>query len=80
MATCLPLKGVELGPRPDVSRGPPLDRWKDFLDAEGRVKSPERVRELVFRGVRPSLLRRLVTATRVCVLTPMYRRRVLIRP
>lgn len=48
---CFSIKGVELGPRPDVSRGPPLDRWEDFLDSEGRVKSPERIRELVFRGV-----------------------------
>lgn len=42
---------MELGPRPDVSRGPPLDRWEEFLDPEGRVKDPERIRELVFRGV-----------------------------
>lgn len=67
MATCLSMKGVELGPRPDVSRGPPLDRWKDFLDPEGRVKSPERVRELVFRGVRRSLLLSLLTATCACI-------------
>uniref|UniRef100_A0A674NEI4 TBC1 domain family member 15 n=1 Tax=Takifugu rubripes TaxID=31033 RepID=A0A674NEI4_TAKRU len=44
--------GVELGPRPDVCRGPPLDRWEEFLDPEGRVKNPERIRDLVFRGVR----------------------------
>uniref|UniRef100_A0A3Q2P023 TBC1 domain family member 15 n=1 Tax=Fundulus heteroclitus TaxID=8078 RepID=A0A3Q2P023_FUNHE len=42
--------GVELGPRPDVSRGPALDRWEEFLDCEGRVKDPGKVKELVFRG------------------------------
>ncbi|XP_068193621.1 TBC1 domain family member 17 [Antennarius striatus] len=48
--------GAELGPRPEVSRGRPLDRWDDFLDPEGRVTNPERVKELVFRGgVTPSL-------------------------
>lgn len=53
--TSVPLssvKGVELGPRPDVHRGPPLDRWEEFLDATGRVKNPERIKDLVFRGVR----------------------------
>ncbi|XP_069565146.1 TBC1 domain family member 17 [Brachyistius frenatus] len=48
--------GVELGPRPDVTRGPALDRWEEFLDSEGRVRNPDRVKELVFRGgVKPSL-------------------------
>lgn len=46
------MKGVELGPRPAVCRGPPLDRWEEFLDPEGRVKDPEKIRDLVFRGVR----------------------------
>ncbi|CAF95137.1 unnamed protein product, partial [Tetraodon nigroviridis] len=46
------LKGVKLGPRPEVSRGPPLDRWEEFLDPQGRVENPERVKDLVFRGVR----------------------------
>ncbi|XP_017274792.1 TBC1 domain family member 17 [Kryptolebias marmoratus] len=48
--------GVELGPRPDVTRGQPLDKWKDFLDPEGRVKNQEKIKELVFRGgITPSL-------------------------
>uniref|UniRef100_A0A7N6BZ62 Rab-GAP TBC domain-containing protein n=1 Tax=Anabas testudineus TaxID=64144 RepID=A0A7N6BZ62_ANATE len=48
--------GVELGPRPDVNRGPPLDKWDEFLDPEGRVKNPEKIKELVFRGgITPSL-------------------------
>uniref|UniRef100_A0A8C9YG75 TBC1 domain family member 15 n=1 Tax=Sander lucioperca TaxID=283035 RepID=A0A8C9YG75_SANLU len=42
--------GVELGPRPDVTRGEPLDKWEEFLDLEGRVKNPERIKELIFRG------------------------------
>ncbi|XP_068605822.1 TBC1 domain family member 17, partial [Brachionichthys hirsutus] len=40
--------GVELGPRPAVSRGRALDRWDGFLDPEGRVTNPEGVKELVF--------------------------------
>ncbi|XP_031718027.1 TBC1 domain family member 17 isoform X2 [Anarrhichthys ocellatus] len=48
--------GVELGPRPDVTRGQPLNKWDEFLDREGRVKNPEKIKELVFRGgVTPSL-------------------------
>ncbi|TKS91432.1 TBC1 domain family member 17 [Collichthys lucidus] len=48
--------GVELGPRPDIMRGQPLDKWEEFLDPEGRVQNPERIKELVFRGgIRPSL-------------------------
>ncbi|XP_041823777.1 TBC1 domain family member 17 [Melanotaenia boesemani] len=48
--------GLELGPRPDVTRGQPLKTWAEFLDSEGRVKNPERVKELVFRGgITPSL-------------------------
>lgn len=48
--------GVELGPRPDVTRGRPLDKWEEFLDPEGRVKNPERIKEIVFRGgVTPTL-------------------------
>uniref|UniRef100_A0AAQ5Z3Q0 Rab-GAP TBC domain-containing protein n=1 Tax=Amphiprion ocellaris TaxID=80972 RepID=A0AAQ5Z3Q0_AMPOC len=48
--------GVELGPRPDVTRGRPLGNWEEFLDSEGRVKNPEKVKELVFRGgITPSL-------------------------
>uniref|UniRef100_A0A8C6KAH8 TBC1 domain family member 17 n=1 Tax=Nothobranchius furzeri TaxID=105023 RepID=A0A8C6KAH8_NOTFU len=48
--------GVELGPRPDVTRGKPLDKWAECLDSEGRVKNPEKIKELVFRGgVIPSL-------------------------
>uniref|UniRef100_A0A671XIP5 TBC1 domain family member 15 n=1 Tax=Sparus aurata TaxID=8175 RepID=A0A671XIP5_SPAAU len=39
-----------LGPRPDVTRGQPLDKWEEFLDPEGRVKNPEKVKELVFKG------------------------------
>ncbi|KAK5913851.1 TBC1 domain family member 17 [Pseudochaenichthys georgianus] len=50
--------GVELGPRPDVTRGRPLDKWEEFLDPEGRVKNPERIKEIVFRGgVTPTLRR-----------------------
>uniref|UniRef100_A0AAQ5ZEF3 TBC1 domain family member 15 n=1 Tax=Amphiprion ocellaris TaxID=80972 RepID=A0AAQ5ZEF3_AMPOC len=45
-----------LGPRPDVTRGRPLGNWEEFLDSEGRVKNPEKVKELVFRGgITPSL-------------------------
>uniref|UniRef100_A0A7N8XBB6 TBC1 domain family member 15 n=1 Tax=Mastacembelus armatus TaxID=205130 RepID=A0A7N8XBB6_9TELE len=45
-----------LGPRPDVTRGQPLDKWECFLDPEGRVKNPEKVKELVFRGgITPAL-------------------------
>uniref|UniRef100_A0A1A8KV11 TBC1 domain family member 15 n=1 Tax=Nothobranchius kuhntae TaxID=321403 RepID=A0A1A8KV11_NOTKU len=48
--------GVELGPRPDVTRGKPLDKWAECLDSEGRVRNPEKIKELVFRGgVIPSL-------------------------
>lgn len=42
--------GAELGPRPDVSRGQPLAKWEEFLDSEGRVKDPQRIKDLVFRG------------------------------
>lgn len=42
--------GVELGPKPDVTRGSPLDKWEEFLDSEGRVTCPEKIKELVFRG------------------------------
>lgn len=52
VCVCLTIKGVELGPRPDVTRGQPLDKWEEFLDPEGRVKNPEKVKELVFKGVR----------------------------
>ncbi|XP_047211974.1 TBC1 domain family member 17-like isoform X2 [Girardinichthys multiradiatus] len=48
--------GVELGPRPAVTRGRALDQWEEFLDSEGRVKEPQKVKELVFRGgITPSL-------------------------
>ncbi|XP_062387731.1 TBC1 domain family member 17 [Sardina pilchardus] len=48
--------GAELGPRPDVTRGPPLDNWEEFLDPEGRVIDPDQVKQLVFRGgITPSL-------------------------
>uniref|UniRef100_A0A665SWA1 Rab-GAP TBC domain-containing protein n=1 Tax=Echeneis naucrates TaxID=173247 RepID=A0A665SWA1_ECHNA len=48
--------GVELGPRPEVTRGQPFDKWEEFLDPEGRVKNPEKIKELVFRGgIMPSL-------------------------
>uniref|UniRef100_A0A8C4IAQ7 TBC1 domain family, member 17 n=1 Tax=Dicentrarchus labrax TaxID=13489 RepID=A0A8C4IAQ7_DICLA len=48
--------GVELGPRPDVTRGQPMDKWEEFLDPQGRVKNPERIKELVFRGgITPNL-------------------------
>lgn len=46
-------QGAELGPRPEVKRGKPLDDWDQFLDPEGRVTDPQRVKELVFRGVCP---------------------------
>ena len=45
-------KGAELGPRPEVTRGKPLDKWDEFLDPEGRVQNPEKIKEIVFRGVR----------------------------
>ena len=44
-------KGAELGPRPEVTRGRPMEQWEEFLDAEGRVQNPEKIKELVFRGV-----------------------------
>ncbi|XP_061701261.1 TBC1 domain family member 17 isoform X2 [Syngnathoides biaculeatus] len=52
--------GVELGPKPVVSRGRPLDQWDVFLDPEGRVKDPELVKELVFRGGITPILRKEV--------------------
>uniref|UniRef100_A0A672ZH35 TBC1 domain family member 15 n=1 Tax=Sphaeramia orbicularis TaxID=375764 RepID=A0A672ZH35_9TELE len=55
--------GVELGPRPDVTRGQPLDKWEEFLDPEGRVQNPERIKELVFRGVRYCVLMSLYPFT-----------------
>ncbi|KAK6300266.1 hypothetical protein J4Q44_G00283640 [Coregonus suidteri] len=42
-------QGAELGPKPDVTRGQPLDKWEEFLDPEGHVKDPQRIKELVFR-------------------------------
>ncbi|XP_034165904.1 TBC1 domain family member 17 isoform X1 [Pangasianodon hypophthalmus] len=49
-------QGAELGPRPNVSRGRPLDDWQQFLDSDGRVTNPQKVKELVFRGgIVPSL-------------------------
>uniref|UniRef100_A0A8C1DUJ2 TBC1 domain family, member 17 n=1 Tax=Cyprinus carpio carpio TaxID=630221 RepID=A0A8C1DUJ2_CYPCA len=42
--------GAELGPRPEVKRGKPLDNWDQFLDPEGRVTDPQKVKKLVFRG------------------------------
>uniref|UniRef100_A0A672LJ38 TBC1 domain family member 15 n=1 Tax=Sinocyclocheilus grahami TaxID=75366 RepID=A0A672LJ38_SINGR len=48
--------GAELGPRPEVKRGKPLDNWDQFLDPEGRVTDPQKVKKLVFRGgIVPSL-------------------------
>ncbi|KAM6957210.1 TBC1 domain family member 17 [Aplochiton taeniatus] len=48
--------GAELGPRPQVTRGRPLDKWEEFLDPEGRVTNPERIKQLVFRGgIEPAL-------------------------
>uniref|UniRef100_A0A8C2D6C1 TBC1 domain family member 15 n=1 Tax=Cyprinus carpio TaxID=7962 RepID=A0A8C2D6C1_CYPCA len=41
---------VKLGPRPEVKRGKPLDNWDQFLDPEGRVTDPQKVKKLVFRG------------------------------
>ncbi|KAM9457040.1 TBC1 domain family member 17 [Clarias gariepinus] len=53
LITC---QGAELGPRPKVSRGSPLDNWEQFLDSEGRVTNPQKVKELVFSGgIVPSL-------------------------
>ncbi|CAL1587653.1 unnamed protein product [Knipowitschia caucasica] len=50
--------GVELGPRPQVTRGRPLDQWDELLDSEGRVREPDRVKELVFRGGASAPLRK----------------------
>uniref|UniRef100_A0A8C9SQI4 TBC1 domain family member 15 n=1 Tax=Scleropages formosus TaxID=113540 RepID=A0A8C9SQI4_SCLFO len=48
--------GAELGPRPQVSRGPPLGQWEEFLDTDGRVRDPHKVKEMIFRGgISPSL-------------------------
>uniref|UniRef100_G3PGY3 TBC1 domain family, member 17 n=1 Tax=Gasterosteus aculeatus aculeatus TaxID=481459 RepID=G3PGY3_GASAC len=48
--------GVELGPRPDVSRGQPLDKWHQFMDPEGRVQDSEKIKEIIFKGgVSPAL-------------------------
>uniref|UniRef100_A0A8C2WVY4 TBC1 domain family member 15 n=1 Tax=Cyclopterus lumpus TaxID=8103 RepID=A0A8C2WVY4_CYCLU len=49
-----------LGPRPDVTRGQPLNKWDEFLDPEGRVKYPEKIKELVFRGGVTPFLRKEV--------------------
>ncbi|XP_060945395.1 TBC1 domain family member 17 [Limanda limanda] len=52
--------GVELGPKPDIIRGQPLDKWEEFLDPEGRVMYPDKIKELVFRGgIMPSLRREI---------------------
>ncbi|GAA6105031.1 TBC1 domain family member 17 isoform X1, partial [Tachysurus ichikawai] len=57
LITC---QGAELGPRPKVSRGRPLDDWEQFLDSDGRVTNPQKVKELVFRGgIVPSLRKEL---------------------
>ncbi|XP_067087930.1 TBC1 domain family member 17 [Osmerus mordax] len=48
--------GAELGPRPEVRRGLPLDKWEELLDSDGRVQDPQRIKDLVFRGgILPSL-------------------------
>ncbi|KAL4658300.1 TBC1 domain family member 17 [Arapaima gigas] len=52
--------GVELGPRPQVTRGTPLDKWEEFLDMEGRVQNPQKVKEMIFRGGVSALLRKEV--------------------
>uniref|UniRef100_A0A7N8XWE5 TBC1 domain family, member 17 n=1 Tax=Mastacembelus armatus TaxID=205130 RepID=A0A7N8XWE5_9TELE len=46
LITCV--REGQLGPRPDVTRGQPLDKWECFLDPEGRVKNPE-------KGITPAL-------------------------
>uniref|UniRef100_A0A8C9WBN5 TBC1 domain family member 15 n=1 Tax=Scleropages formosus TaxID=113540 RepID=A0A8C9WBN5_SCLFO len=54
LITCV--RGAELGPRPQVSRGPPLGQWEEFLDTDGRVRDPHKVKEMIFRGgISPSL-------------------------
>ncbi|KAL6102495.1 tbc1d17 [Pungitius sinensis] len=48
--------GVALGPRPDVTRGQPLDKWHQFMDPEGRVTDSEKIKEVIFKGgVSPAL-------------------------
>ncbi|XP_069047925.1 TBC1 domain family member 17 [Lepisosteus oculatus] len=48
--------GAELGPRPEVKRGEPLDKWEEFMDGEGRVQNPQQIKEMIFRGgISPAL-------------------------
>lgn len=43
----------KLAPRPDVHRGGPLDAkmWTEFRAANGSITDPDRVKQIIFRGV-----------------------------
>ena len=51
------IENIVLAPRIAVKRGEPLtyERWAMSLDSEGRVKNPEEVKHLIFKGVSASL-------------------------
>ena len=44
---------IELGARPNTFRGQPLsqEQWLNYLDNEGRVKSFDEIKQIVFLGV-----------------------------
>lgn len=47
------IENIVLAPREPVKRGEPLnyERWTMSLDSEGRVKNPEEVKHIIFKGV-----------------------------
>ncbi|KAI5750999.1 hypothetical protein M8J77_003294 [Diaphorina citri] len=51
-------KPITLRPRPPVERGDPLshDEWYEVQDSEGRIRDPDKIKKIIFRGgVKPSL-------------------------
>lgn len=44
---------TKLPKRPEVKRGEPLNQqqWTAQMDDEGRIKDPEHVKDIIFRGV-----------------------------
>lgn len=51
------IENIVLAPRIAVKRGEPLtyERWAMSLDSEGRVKNPEEVKHIIFKGVSATL-------------------------
>lgn len=47
------IENIVLAPRNTVKRGEPLtyERWTMSLDSEGRIKNPEEVKNIIFKGV-----------------------------